>query len=264
MYKGILIITWYDYYFKILKSFCFLVTEDEIRRGIVNAENRSKHCYWFKRNIVDIKENLHKKKARLFIDKTANGLDEDAVLLLENFKSEKMLKSLPKENVTDYDVHWYGETCIDPVAHRTYIDKLCNDFYAVLINMINKGIEEKIQKELEDSLVKEISLHTTYCQDKSKVFYGREKILEAILDHVDSEGPNRVLVLNGESGCGKTSIMAVAAKKIKEKYPVVPLVLRFLGTTSESSTISKLLFSICVQLCRITGKKVSSIPQVCL
>lgn len=201
----------------------------------------------------------------MFIDKTPNGLDTEALSLLEKLKTEKMLKALPKANVTEYDVEWCGESCIDPVkssAHHEYIDKLCVDFYDTLVAMINKGIQEKKAKDLEDSLVKEISLHTTTCQEKSRVFYGREEVLGAILDHVGKKSGKQVLVVSGESGCGKTSVMAVAAKKIKEQHPKVPLILRFLGTTSESSTIHRVLHNICVQLCRLNQKKIADIPSV--
>eukprot|EP00794_Sanderia_malayensis_P011746 gene11746-12966_t len=241
------------------------VTDDEIRRGIINAKQPNKHCYWFKRNIVDLKENLDKSKARMFIDKTSNGLDDEAVSLLESLKSDGMLKVLSKDSVIDYDVEWCGEACIDPVAsdkHRQYIEKLCVDFYDTLVAMINRGIEEKKKADLEDNLVKEIGLHTTTCQEKSSVFYGREKVLKAILQHVESKDSTKpVLVVHGESGCGKTSIMAVAAKRVKKQHQNVPLILRFLGTTSESSSMGKLLYSICVQLCRITNTNIADIPE---
>ena len=40
-------------YICILFSIC-LVTETEIRNGIVNVENPDQHCLWMKRNIDDI------------------------------------------------------------------------------------------------------------------------------------------------------------------------------------------------------------------
>ena len=246
------------------KSNIFLsVTEDEVRRGIFDVQEKNKHCFWFKRNITDIKENINKTKARFFIDKTSNGLDEDALSLLDTLKTK--LSSVLTNNTKEYDLKWHGESCIDPKnneEHLTYIDRLCEDFYEVLIDMINKGIEERKRTDLDDPLVKEISLHTTTCQDKARFFYGRKDVLDTILNHVKNENDNRVLVVQGESGCGKTSIMAVAAKMIKEVNPEVPLILRFLGTTSESSSISKLLKSICMQVCQVHDKDTAEIPEV--
>ena len=56
--------------------------------------------------------------------------------------------------------------------------------------------------------------------------------------------------------------MAVAAKGIKRENPERALILRFLGTTSESGTITKTLYSVCVQICRITESAEDEIPKV--
>ena len=206
-------------------------------------------------------------------------MDVNALSLLNELK-QQISEKLPEENIKQYDVKWCGESCINPKEseeHKAYVDQLCKDFYDTLFNMVNKGIEEQKKLDLENSLVKEISLHTTTCQDKSRVFYGREDVLDAIMNHAkqsladddDNDDENedeigkRILVVHGASGCGKTSIMAVAAKKIKEKYPDAAMILRFLGTTSESSTVGKMLYSVCCQLCHIMKKELREIPEVC-
>ena len=255
------------------------MTEDEIRRGILGVKDKEKHCCWFKRNITDIDEYLDKPKARNFIDKASNDLDVNALSLLNELK-QQISEKLPEENIKQYDVKWCGESCINPKEseeHKAYVDQLCKDFYDTLVDMINKGIEEKKKLDLENSLVKEISLHTTTCQEKSRVFYGREDVLDAIMSHVRTSLANdkvgkksedeaatdkRILVVHGASGCGKTSIMAVAVKKIKEKYPDTAMIQRFLGTTSESSTVSKMLYSVCNQLCHIIGQNPNQVPEV--
>ena len=244
------------------------MTEDEIRRGILRVKDKEKHCFWFKRNIIDLKENLDKGKSRMFIDKAGGELDTEAVDMLESLKAD-LTAQLPRSSIEEYDVKWHGEQCINPtesVEHRTYVEKLCKDFYDTLVRMIDKGVEDKKNSNIDDTLVKEVSFHAKTCQEKSRIFYGREAILDAIVKHAseENEEENRILVVHGPSGCGKTSIMAVAAKKIKELHPDVPLVLRFLGTTSESSTISKSLYSICKQLCHFTNKKEQEIPEVSL
>ena len=211
----------------------------------------------------------------MFIDKTPSGLDEEAVALLDKLKG-KLLKDLPESNVTEYDVEWCGEAGINPKEsdkQKTYVGKLCKDFYDTLVGMIDEGIQEKKEVVFDGDLVKEVSHHAATCQDKSRVFFGREAVLDAIIKHVDKcqdepdygseEGANKsVLVVYGPSGCGKTSIMAVAAKKIKEKYPSVPMVLRFVGTTSESSSVNRVLYGICEQLCHFEGLSTSDIPKV--
>ena len=228
-------------------------------------KDTDQHCYWFKRNIIDLKENLDKRKSRMFIDKAGDDLDTEAVSMLDKLK-DNLISRLPKSSITEYDVKWYGEQCINPSEneeHKAYVDRFCQDFYDTLVNMINNGIEEKKRSNIDDDLVKEISMHAATCQEKSRIFFGRKVIIDAIIKHVsDSNEENRILVVHGASGCGKTSIMAVAAKKIKKALPKVPVILRFLGTTSESSSIYNALYSICKQLCQFIKKKQSDIPEV--
>ena len=227
-------------------------------------KDKKKHCYWFKRRITDLEENLDKSKARFFIDKVGKSLDEDAVSLLNDLKS-RVEGVLDGGNISKYDIKWHGEDGVNQKEnedHRQYISQLCTEFYDVLVDMINKGIEEKAKQNLDDGLLKEIAEHAVTCQEKSKTFYGRKDILDSIIGHVEKGNESRTLVVHGESGCGKTSIMAVAARKIKDLHPDVPVILRFLGTTSESSTIHNLIRSICTQIYRITGKDQPEFPDV--
>lgn len=83
-----------------------------------------------------------------------------------------------------------------------------------------------------------------------QIFYGREDILENIKYHMlgDSEKP---LVLYGEGGCGKTSLLAKSAGLsstvwLINKKPIS--IIRFLGTTPDSSALTPTLISICQQV----------------
>lgn len=63
---------------------------------------------------------------------------------------------------------------------------------------------------------------------------------------------DKPLVLYGEGGCGKTSLLAKAASMstakdwFKNKRPIS--VIRFLGTTPDSSALTPTLISICQQV----------------
>ncbi|CAB0008443.1 unnamed protein product, partial [Nesidiocoris tenuis] len=84
----------------------------------------------------------------------------------------------------------------------------------------------------------------------NKVFYGREEELEKIEAYMkgDSEKP---MVLYGEGGCGKTSLLAKSAGLTSTEWFVgaKPIcIIRFLGTTPDSSALTPTLISICQQL----------------
>lgn len=84
-----------------------------------------------------------------------------------------------------------------------------------------------------------------------QVFYGREDNLEHIHRYMVGDS-DKILVLYGEGGCGKTSLLAKAASKststewFENSKPIS--IIRFLGTTPDSSALTPTLISICQQI----------------
>ena len=192
------------------------MTEEEIRRGIINSPSPSKHCFWFKRVITDLRENTHKPKASKFIDKIqdASNIDEAAQVLLNSLQEEEIPQVLPSNNVIQYDISW-TDNGVDPVStreHKEYIVNLCNRFYQTLCGMIQEGIEERNTLQINDPVTKEVLDHASFCLRKCKSFYGREDFLGTIRDGLVNSKGERVVVIHGQSGCGKTSILAKIAK----------------------------------------------------
>ena len=129
--------------------FLFLVTEDEIYHGILDTTEPEKHCYWFYRNINDIKDKqvLKDPVAYKFVDTTAEKvLDEEAIVLLNILKAEKIRNVLEK-NVSSYYVNWSAGVGISDDAHHVehaiYLSDLCKDVYTNLTKMIDDGIAER-------------------------------------------------------------------------------------------------------------------------
>jgi hypothetical protein len=98
--------------------------------------------------------------------------------------------------------------------------------------------------------VTEILQHLHACNNSVKVFYGRIEELELLKDYIT--GPSiKPFVLYGAGGSGKTAMLSMGAcKSIKEWLkPSKPLlIVRYLGTTPDSSSLAPLLTSICQQL----------------
>lgn len=119
--------------------------------------------------------------------------------------------------------------------------------------------------------MKEICQHSTICKEKSRIFQGRKDLIDTIVNYVgksedeDNDDSDTPMVIYGESGCGKTSVMAKAAAMAKRKFPDQVQVTRFLGTTSDSSTIFRVLASVCSQLIRTAQLNLDpSKPEVCI
>ncbi|XP_053407147.1 uncharacterized protein LOC123546872 [Mercenaria mercenaria] len=59
------------------------------------------------------------------------------------------------------------------------------------------------------------------------------------------------LIVYGKSGCGKTALMAKAAEMSKTWFPNSVLMIRFLGTSTMSTTIREVLVSLCLQVSEV-------------
>ena len=85
----------------------------------------------------------------------------------------------------------------------------------------------------------------------SQDFQGRIDILDRIRNYIQGSS-KQPLVLWGEGGCGKSSMLAKIASDSTSWFPsknCTPIrLVRFLGTTPDSSSIGPLLRSVCQQI----------------
>lgn len=108
----------------------------------------------------------------------------------------------------------------------------------------------KEDSSAQGQIVTEILQHLHACNNSVKVFYGREENLVHIRNYMQSDS-EKPLVLFGEGGCGKTSLLAKSASlSLNEWFKgFKPInVIRFLGTTPDSSALTPTLISICQQV----------------
>lgn len=71
-------------------------------------------------------------------------------------------------------------------------------------------------------------------------------------------------MIHGQSGCGKTSVVSMAAKEVWNCFSQSNIVIRYIGTTPNSSQVRLLLYSVCQQICFIYGRDPTKIRQVCI
>ncbi len=76
-----------------------------------------------------------------------------------------------------------------------------------MLDSITKAIKEcHVEK---DPVFEEVQSHATFCHQKAETVIGRDDILQQIETYT-SGGSRKPLVVYGESGSGKTSVMAKA------------------------------------------------------
>ncbi|XP_012269999.1 NACHT and WD repeat domain-containing protein 2 [Orussus abietinus] len=231
-----------------MHNYFMSVTEREVINGILNVKNTKNHCLAYVRYINNINlQNL--KKASLFVDIINRSLDNEASRLLANLRDERLPNKIESMNLQRYTVEWIGREGLDAETHGEYLQHFVMHFYRNMVKLVDRAMRKE-DSSAQGQIITEILQHLHACNNSVKVFYGREDTLEKIKDYMlgDSDKP---LVLYGEGGCGKTSLLAKSAGLsyttwLATKKPIN--VIRFLGTTPDSSALTPTLISICQQI----------------
>lgn len=151
--------------------------------------------------------------------------------------------------VIRYTIEWIGREGLDPETHEEYLTHFIGHFYKNMVKLVDRAMRKE-DSSAQGVIITEILQHLHACMNSVKVFYGREDSLEHIRKYMLGES-DKPLVLYGEGGCGKTSLLAKAAALsindwFKDARPIN--LIRFLGTTPDSSALTPALISICQQV----------------
>ncbi len=243
-----------------LMPYQFSVTENEIRTGLLALppQTRSDMCLWFKRNITDLGKHIAAgdKRVGAFTDLVwgTTTVDPEAESLLGALRTRDVPAALPAANLREYDVEFAPGVGIDPSdpKHSVYLTKLVSDFNELLTSSISANLAKLPKYSV---LEEEILQHLIRARDIGNTFGGRRGMLDSVRSYLRSPDLCAPLVLHGDSGCGKSSVMAAIASLAREELSAKRIsgcaggtsgavVLRFVGLTSSSSDVSR--FFLCI------------------
>ncbi|CAK4195625.1 unnamed protein product [Aphanomyces euteiches] len=239
------------------------VTECEITNGLLSlAEPRA---FVYHRVIDDI--DVSHPKAGMYVDLASGAIDADAQTLLATLRDHKVKKKQHKAK--EYSLSWGPE--ILPETHASYLTDFCDHFCHLVCESLREA-SDKIHP-IPDVVYNEVLHHALFCFDRGANFVGRDEVLAKIQEYLQSSS-HQPLVLYGFGGTGKSAVMAkvammlgantaagsgLAAAHASRHDSVV--VLRFLGTSVDSTSIRRLLRSVCEQIQRNYKTTLISIPH---
>ncbi|CAF0870188.1 unnamed protein product [Adineta ricciae] len=235
------------------------VTEQEVVRGILNAKDTVDHTLAFFRHIENINVALLRHSMK-FIDIASKQIDEEAQTMLSDLRD--VPATLPASSIIRYTVQWSDEDGLNKNVHADYLQDFIDTFYRRIVELIDRGVGQ--QKSLASNRVyTEILQQLHVVNNFSQDFQGRSDILERVRHYVQGSSKQPV-VLWGEGGCGKSSMLAKIASEstswfLSKNCTPIRLV-RFLGTTPDSSSIGPLLRSVCQQLSYVYQVPDNTIP----
>jgi len=217
-------------------------TEQEIEVGAMKVSDAGEHVFGFFRETEGLPQDISAENYIDLIVKDKKKVpNNDAQRKLNELKS-KLRKKAGDDNIFNYKVEWKGNSIT-----TNHLKKLSDDVY----NSLSRIIEKEISL-IEDKppLEREIDAHEAFGKDRTEVFVGRVDILKNIQDYINEAG-KYPLVVYGESGIGKSALMAYSIQQTTEKHPDGNVISRFIGATPESSDGRALLESLCKQIYKV-------------
>jgi hypothetical protein len=202
------------------------VTEEEMVLGIcadveggILSVRQDKRSALIIRNLVGIHQVGWEDPAKCkYTDKEKgdDAPDMEAAELIKTLRN-RLVNKIPQDRLFEFDVEWEPGG-IDPVQHEMHREYLAG-FTDTLVHLnIEEIVEQLKERPLLTGLESEIMHHLDLCLVKSKNFAGRGKIIDEVMDFLKDDsgkGPS-TLVIVGDSGVGKSFVMAEAFKRLTQ------------------------------------------------
>jgi WD40 repeat protein len=220
-------------------------THQEIEAGALMSEDAGKHVYAYIRTIDGLPAD-----ASEFRDLDAEGRpDLDAQQRLQALKDT--LSQLLPNNIRKYSTTWARDG-----MSGAHLDQLCADMYEDLSQVIGKEAE---QLKKIDPVVEEIDAHDAFAADRVRWFTGRADLVQKVVRYLHRKDPSP-LMLYGDSGSGKSSLLAQASLQRAHGLSTSVTVTRFIGVTPATTDVRSLLDGMCRQIDREYGHHDATIP----
>ncbi len=187
------------------------VTELEILHGVFSEEQMHGHAYFYFRDPKYL-ESVSDGKQQDFISESTEA-------------AGKLVKLKQKiQNARDENICELREDYVNPEQLGEWI---LEDFTALIDRLYPKD-------QIPDPLDQEATRHEAYAQSRRLAFVGRSDLLRQMDDHVGTADV-KPLVLTGESGCGKSALLAEWVARWRMENPEDLIFQHYTGSTPESA-----------------------------
>jgi tetratricopeptide (TPR) repeat protein len=201
------------------------ITELEILHGVLNHPEMADYAYFYFRDSAYLKSEEFRKSVKE--DERADFFETDvnSVRKLSDLKQRIRDSGFPvKEDYPSPVV--FGEL-VKADLMRT-IDSL-----APRPEPLNKA------KQVADWLDREETAHEAFASSRFGVYISRQEYFDRLNSHSAADGPPLIVI--GESGGGKSALLAHWAFRYRNQHPDDLVLVHFIGASSESSDWASML-----------------------
>ena len=188
------------------------VTELEILHGVLHNPEMAEHTFFYFRDPAYV-ESIPPDRRTDFLSENAQSAQK-----LQQLKETIRSSGLPVRE--DYQgPESLGELVLQDLSE--VIDSLFPE------------------DSLPDPLDREANEHEVYAQSLARAYIGRATSFRRLDEFANGSGPP--LVVLGESGAGKSALLANWAYRYREQYPEDVVLIHFIGATSQSAGCDAML-----------------------
>ena len=189
------------------------VTELEILHGVLNDPEMADHAFFYFRDPAYVEHLPQGADPADF-----RSEDEDSRSKLLDLKARIRGSRLPvRENYADPKA--LGQLVLD-------------DLTEVIDRLYPEGSQP-------DPLDRDAAEHEAFAQSRARVYIGREECFRRLDEHAAGDGPP--LVVLGESGSGKSALLANWAIRYRDSHPKDLLIMHFIGASPNSADWAAML-----------------------
>jgi tetratricopeptide (TPR) repeat protein len=205
------------------------VTELEILHGVLNNPEMAGRAFFYFRDprFVD----------SVPLDKKANFIAEDA----ESATKQQQLKALIRTTCVEKEIP----------LHENYSDP--RQLAVFVLADLRAAIEAQFPNEnIPDALAREAQDHQAFAEIRRRTYIGRPDYFDALDRHATGDGGPLVLV--GDSGAGKSALLANWLAHWREQHPKDFIVQHYIGGTPDSADHWRLMMRVSAEIKRWSGE----------
>ena len=116
--------------------------------------------------------------------------------------------------------------------------------------LVLKDLETAINKEFPEETLSQLERdrldHEVFADSRAKVYIGREDYFDCLYGH--ARGTGAPLIVLGESGSGKSALLANWGIEYRKKYPETFMLFHFIGSSTDSTDMTAMLRRVILEI----------------
>ncbi len=184
-------------------------THREVYDGILDLDQHENEslCYAMDINDIDYQLDHSKEKVNfgryIDVEPGKRSPDLEKQMLLSNLRRD--VKGL-NVGYAEIGINWNDKDKSDSAQPQKYKQLLGKKIVLDLKSRITDAMHSKPKN---DSCIQEIAAHVVVCEERAKMFHGRDELVQKGLSYFRNyQGGNSPWVIYGNSGAGKTGLVS--------------------------------------------------------